>query len=240
MSRATVKRSLVVMTALLMGGGLLSACGGGGAELSLIRAFFQASRFGDRTTLGNMTMVFFEPEENGIASSPSIDSVTEEQRRSLRLSELNESLQEIQDAETVFRDEKRVYQDENEEAIARVLEAQRDAEDVDSDDEEVGAAWNTWVSDEREFARKVSDAQNALNTAVRIAEASVYDPANPVNVADYTGELVTKDVTVTATISKDGNSEERTMVFTIQKVELQGEAEDDIIDGRWIITALEE
>ena len=238
MSRVTVKHSLIVMTVLLMGGGLLSSCGGGGAELSLIRAFFQASRFGDRTTLGNMTMVFFDPQEEGIASSPSVDSVTEEQRQSLRLAELSNALEEVQAAETSFRMDKKAYQDENEETITRILQAQRDDEEVDSDDEEVQGTWDTWVADERGFARKVSDAQNALNLVVRIAETSVYDPANPINVSDYEGELVTKDVTVTATIAKDDSEEERTMVFTIQKVELQG-GESGLIDGRWIITAIE-
>lgn len=243
MSRSTVKRLLIVMTALLMSGGLLTACGGGGAELSLVRAFFTASRYNDRTTLGNMTMVFFSPEEDGIASSPSVDSVTEEQRRSLRLAELSTALEDVQGAETSFRMDKKAYQDENEETITRILQAQRDDEEIDSDDEEVQGAWDTWVSDEREFARKVSDAQNELNQVIRIAEASVYDPSNPINVSDYEGELVTKDVTVTASIAKDGTSEDRTMVFTIQKVELQGgeggEEGQGLIDGRWIITAIE-
>ena len=93
MSRVTVKRSLVIITALLVGGGFLTACGGGGEESQLIRAFFQASRFNDRTTVGNMSMVFFPPEEEGIASSPSIDSMQEEQRKVI--AGATEKLQEI-------------------------------------------------------------------------------------------------------------------------------------------------
>ena len=239
MSRKTVKRTLIAIISLLMSSGLLTACGGGGEELSLVRAFFTASRYNDRSTLGNMTMVFFTPEEDGIASSPAVDNVTEEQRRSLRLAELGAALEGIQAEETTFRSDKKAYQDENEETITRILQAQRDEEEIDSDDEEIQGIWNTWVSDERDFARKVSDAQNELNQAVRIAEASVYDPSNPINVIDYEGELITKDVTVTASIAKDGNSEDRTMVFTIQKVELQGGGEEGLIDGRWIITDIE-
>ena len=68
MSRKTVKRTLIAIISLLMSSGLLTACGGGGEELSLVRAFFTASRYNDRSTLGNMTMVFFTPEEDGIAS----------------------------------------------------------------------------------------------------------------------------------------------------------------------------
>jgi hypothetical protein len=56
-------------------------------------------------------------------------------------------------------------------------------------------------------------------------------------VAQYEGELISKDVTVTATIEKDGLSSERTMVITLQKAKLQ--APDGLIEGRWIIVALE-
>lgn len=232
-----ITHTLIVTMALLAGGGLLAACGGGGEELTLVRGFFQASRYEDRTTLGNMSMVFFSPQENGIASSPSVDAVSEVDRRPLRLQELQEALAEVQAAETDFRAEKKLYQDENEETIARVIEAQREGEDIASSDEEVRDVWTQWVDDEREFARKVSDAQNELNEESRIASASTYDPSNPINVVDYTGDLLTKDVTVTANISLDGSDSERTMVFTMQKVELQdGEG---LIDGRWIITNIE-
>ena len=222
---------------LLAGGGLLAACGGGGQELTLIRGFFTASRYQDRATLGNMSMVVFSPTEDGIASSPSIENVTEEERRQLRFSELQQALEDIQAAETSFRAEKKQYQDENEEAIGRVIDANREGEEVASSDEEVRDMWNQLVADEREYARKVSDAQNALNDESRLAQASVYDPSNPINVVDYEGELLSKDVTVSANIEMDGGSEERTMVFSLQKVELQGE--QGLIEGRWIITSIE-
>ena len=99
MSRVTIKRSLVVITALFVGGGFLTAWGGGGEEDQLVRAFFQASRFNDRSTVGNMSMVFFPPDEEGIASSPSIDSMQEEQRVPLRMQELGEALQRPMNAQ---------------------------------------------------------------------------------------------------------------------------------------------
>ena len=228
---------LIVILALLAGGGLLAACSGGGQELTLIRGFFTASRYQDRATLGNMSMVVFSPTEDGIASSPSIENVTEEERRQLRFSELQQALEDIQAAETSFRAEKKQYQDENEEAIGRVIDANREGEEVASSDEEVRDMWNQLVADEREYARKVSDAQNALNDESRLAQASVYDPSNPINVVDFEGELLSKEVTVSANIEMDGGSEERTMVFSLQKVELQGE--QGLIEGRWIITSIE-
>ncbi len=235
MTRSTIKQFVIATVTLLVGGSLLTACGG--AELSIIRSFFQASRYGDRVTLANMSMVVFDAQEDGIASSPSVDSVTEERRRALRLLDLAAALEEVQASEDEFREKKKAYQDEHVEAITRVIEAERADEDVAGGDQEVQGAWTTWREDERAFARQVSDAQSELNDESRVAAASVYDPGNPIDVAQYEGELVSKDVTVTATIAKDGTSSERTMVITLQKVELQGP--DGLIEGRWIIVALE-
>ena len=179
MSRVTIKRSLIVITALFAGGGFLTACGGGGEEDQLVRAFFQASRFNDRSTVGNMSMVFFPPDEEGIASSPSIDSMQEEQRVPLRMQELSEALVDARQTEEDFREEKKMYQDENEEAITRVIEAQRAEEDVARSDEEIQEMWNNLVDEERAYAQKVSDATAELNRAVQIANASVFDPSNP-------------------------------------------------------------
>ena len=237
MSRSMLKHALVFTAALLVGGGLLAACGGGGQEAAFVRGFFTASRYEDRTTLGNMSMVVFSPQEEGIASSPSIDNVTEEQSRPLRMRELRQALDEVQAEEETFRAEKKAYQDENTDAITRVIEAARDSNDVARRDEEVKETWDQLVADERDFAREVSDALNALNAETVVAERSVYDPSNPLDVVQYDGVLVSKDVTVTASMTKDGESAERTMVFTLQKVDLEGE--DGIIDGRWIITAIE-
>ena len=239
MSRVTVKRSLVIITALLVGGGFLTACGGGGEESQLIRAFFQASRFNDRTTVGNMSMVFFPPEEEGIASSPSIDSMQEEQRVPLRMQELNDALVDAREAEEEFRDEKRMYQDENEETIGRVIEAQRAAEDIAEADEEIQEMWNSLVVEERSYAQSVSDATAAVNQAVQIASASVFDPSNPIDVTAYDGDIVTKDLTVTVSVEKDGSSSDRTMMITIQKAEIRGGESDELVASRWIITSIE-
>ncbi|MCY4025162.1 MAG: hypothetical protein OXH75_02475 [Acidobacteria bacterium] len=238
MSRSSLRAVGGITLALLAGGGLLAACGGGGEELSIMRSFFQASRYGDRTTLGNMSMVVFDPQEDGIASSPSVEAVTEEERRALRMIELSEELQALRAEETSFREEKKAYQDENFDVIARVVEAEREGEDVRRRDQEVQEAWAKWREDEREFARQVSAKQNELTDESRIAQVSTYDPANPLNVVEFEGELVSKDVTVSANVERDGAEEERTMTVTLQKVELAG-GETGMIEGRWIITAIE-
>ena len=117
-----------------------------------MRSFFQASRYGDRTTLGNMSMVVFDiRRRTAIASSPSVEAVTEEERRPLRMIELAQELQELRAEETAFREEKKAYQDENFETITRVVEAEREGEDVRRRDQEVQEAWTKWREDEREL-----------------------------------------------------------------------------------------
>ena len=239
MSRVTIKRSLFVITALIAGSGLLTACGGGGEEDQLVRAFFQASRFNDRSTVGNMSMVFFPPDEEGIVSGPSIDNMAEEQRVPLRMQDLGTALESAREAQDAFGEEKKMYQDENEEAITRVIEAQRAEEDVAGADEEVQEMWNGLVDEERSHAQNVSDATAELNRAVQIANASVFDPSNPIDVTAYDGDVITKDLTVTASVEKDGSSTDRTMVITIQKAEISGGEANEIVPSRWIITSIE-
>ena len=280
MSRSMVKRSLVLIAVVLSGGLLAAACGGGGDELLIARSFFQAARFDDRTSLGNMSLVSFSPQEDGIASSPGVDFVGEEERRPLQMMELNQALAETRDAETNFRAEKKMYQDQNEEVITLAIESGREGEDPSNADirravnavagrsgerapgnnrlrrelfDEVRNSWAMQVADEREWARKVSEAQNALNNERRIVDVSLYDfvrdSPEAIEIIGYGGELVTKQFTVTANVTKDDVEEERTMCFTLQKADLhdvpmpsaeeEGEMTEGIVEGRWIITGID-
>jgi hypothetical protein len=275
-----VKRSLVLIAVVLSGGLLAVACGGGGDELLIARSFFQAARFDDRTSLGNMSLVSFTPQEDGIASSPGVDFVGPEERRPLQMIELSQALAETRDDETNFRAEKKMYQDANEEMITLGIESAREGEAAGNADirravnawagragerapgnnrlrrekfDEVRGAWSQLVADERDWARRVSEAQNALNDERRIVDVSMYDfvrdsPA-AIEVIEYGGELVTKQFTVTANITKDEVSEEITMCFTIQMAQLHGiampsqeegeEPSEGMVEGRWIIMGID-
>ena len=281
MSRSMVKRSLVLIAVILSGGLLAAACGGGGDELLIARSFFQAARFDDRTSLGNMSLVPFTPQDDGIASSPGVDFVGEEERRPLEMIELNQALNETRDGETTFRADKKMYQDNNEELITLAIESGREGEDPSNadirqavqawtgrTDERVARNnnagrrehfngirdfWSVQVSEEREWARKVSEAQNALNDERRIVDVSLYDfvrdSPEAIEVIQYGGELVTKQFTVTATVTQNEVGEERTMCFTIQKADLhgvpmpsaeeEGEMTEGVVEGRWIITEID-
>ena len=230
-SRSRLRGLVVpVLAAILVG---LVGCGGGGEEREIISRFFSASRMGDRTTAANIAMVAFDPDEDGTVGSFDVTNVAEEQRRPLQIQDLAEALAQAR-AETQDHDERmRAYQDENVEAIGRVIEAERAGESVASRDAEVQAAWSTFRDETQTLARAVSEAESALGEESQVATVSVFDASNPIDVRQYGGELLSKEVTINANVSRGDSTEERTMVIMLQKVELG--SGDTTIEGRWVI-----
>ncbi len=85
----------------------------------------------------------------------------------------------------------------------------------------------------------VSDAQATLNEESVVAELSLFDPNNPIDLTQYDGELISKRVTISATVeTPDDQRVERTMVVTLETVQLTG-PDGVALEGRWIITGLE-
>ena len=233
-SKISETMALGLVAGVLLASAGLTGCGGGGEERALLSRFFTASRLGDRTTAGNIAMVAFDPDEDGSVSNIDVTNVSEEQRRPLRMRELADELAQAQADEQEHSSRMKAYQDENLEVIARVIEAERAGSDVASGDQAVQAAWTTWRAEAQERFRSVSDVQGALNDESQIAEVSAFDPSNRIDVAQYDGELLTKQVTIDATVEMGDSSEERTMVVTLQKVVLG--SGDDMIEGRWVIS----
>lgn len=232
-----VKSLIIASVTAAIAGGVLVGCGGGGEEQDIISSFFRASRVDDRGTMGNVSMVDFNAGEQGVVSGVSVQSVTEEERRPLQMIELAEALAAAEAAESEHQVEMRTYQDENLEAISRVIDAERDGEDVGRSDTEVQEMWTAFRDESAVLAGAVSDAQQALEQESQVPERSAFDPQNPIDARSFSGVLVSKDATVTADVELDGATEERTMMVTLQKVEL-GSGENTI-DGRWMITAIE-
>jgi hypothetical protein len=213
---------------------LVSACGGSGEEQTLIRTYFQAARVNDRASLGNIAMYAWNAEERGAVSRPNVQTVAEEQRRPLRMLELTEVLAEARESEETFTQEKIAYQDENFDAINRVLEAEREGDDVGRRDREVQEAWTDWRERTMEHSREVSAALDELNSEQNEASLSMFDPNNPIDVTGYNGELVTKDVEITARIELDGNETEETLTVTLQQAILTA-ADGTPMEGRWVV-----
>ena len=81
-----------------------------------------------------------------------------------------------------------------------------------------------------------AEAQRKLKTESGMVRLSVDNPANPVDPTKRTGELVSKDVTITANVrTPDGASADRTLVVTMQRAVLQGEP---AVEGKWIVTSV--
>ncbi len=218
--------------------GLVAGCAGG-QEQAIVRNYFTASRVNDTATLGNIAMVRFDPQVDGIVRRPGVDNVSEEQRRPLRVRELDQAITDARAAEEEFTTRKISYQDENVDAIGRVLEAESEGREVARRDLEVQEAWTTWRDETREHAKMLSDAQASLNDESAVAELSMFDPNNPIDLTQYEGELISKEVTISATVeTPDDQRVERTMVFTLERVQLTGP--DGVpLEGRWIITGIE-
>lgn len=231
MARSRMK---VPVLALCMGM-LFGACGGGGEEETLIRSYFQAARFGDRDSLNNIAMYAWDTQERGVVSRPSVESVSEEQSRPLRMVELSQALAEAQEAEEVFTQEKIVYQDENFDAINRVLEAEREGNNLRRRaDREVQEAWTDWRDRTIVHSRAVAAARDELNAEVNEAQLSMFDPSNPIDVTQYEGELVTKEVELSARIELDGDEREEMLTITLQRTILAGD-DGMPMEGRWVI-----
>lgn len=227
----------LLVAVVLATGGLLAACGGGGEEQALISSFFRASRFNDRTTLGGISMVAFSPDTEGTVGSFDVQTISEEQRRPLRMRELTAALAQAQQEQREFEAERTAYQDENMEAIGRVIEAERGNENVRSRDRDVQEEWTRFRQGLQDHSRAVAAAEIALAEESAVASVSAYDPNNPIDVQALEGELMTKEVTISAAVERDGSEEDRTMVITLQRVELN--AADGMIEGRWVITAID-
>ena len=233
MSKANIS---LLVTLVLAIGGSMTACGGGGEEQSLINSFFRASRFNDRATLGGISMVAFNPDTDGTVGSFDIESISEEQRRPLRMRESVAALAQAQQDQRTFAAEMRAFQDENLDAIASVIEAERADENVRARDRDIQEAWTKWREDSQDRSLAVSAAETALAAESSVATISAYDPNNPIDVQSLEGELLTKEVTISTAVEMNGSEEDRTLVITLQRVELN--TADGMIEGRWIITGI--
>ena len=210
----------------------------GGPEQAIIRSYFTASRVNDSATLGNIAMVSFAPDQEGTVQNFSVENVVEE-IRVLRMQEMSQALEDATNSEDEFTELKIAYQDENVEAIGRVLEAEVGDGNVARRDLEVQEAWTKWREDTMVHAKAVSDAQAQLTAETAVAELSLFDPSNPIDVTGLAGDLTSKDVTIQASVkTPDAQEIDQTMVVTLERVQLTG-ADGAMLEGRWVITGIE-
>ncbi len=225
----SISQPLYVVSTLSLA--LVIACGGP-PEADILRRYFRASRAGDNATLSNIATASWD---GGVVQDFTVTSVSEEQRRALQGKELLKALQDAEATEGTFNEEMRAYQEENGEALKRILGAERAEEEVASGDEEIAQAWTDWRAQMAEHATTTSEAAQQLNAERAAAEPSVSSESNPIDIAEHDGELLTKEVVLDATVEADGASTQKTLSVTLNRTELSGQS-----PGRWIITGIRE
>lgn len=206
-------------------------------EKQLLSKYFNASRMRDNTTLGNIATVSFSPTEDGIVQGFEIVKTSPEEKRALKLKELKAAEDAARKDEEAFNKEKKAYQDANMQAIERVLTAERTGGKLKGKDLEVQKAWTTWRSETSEHVRKVTEAREALHKERGIAELSAYDPRNPVDVAQFDGDLFTKDLVLKAKVKKgDAAAADENLHVKMERVDLVNGPNGQKVNGRWVIT----
>ena len=210
-------------------------------EETLISSFFRASRFRDNTTSGLLSMVPFSVAERGVVPSFEVESISEVTTTPMRARALNEALMAMQASESEFSERKQAYQDENLEAIERVLEAEQAGNEPSRRaDRAVQEEWTQWRAEMAQHAQEVSDARAGLSEGRIVAEGSTYSAIDLIDVTLYDGEISSKTVRIIAdVVTPDEQNVQQTLDIEIQRAELVGD-DGTPLTGRWIITAIDE
>ncbi|MGH9314683.1 MAG: hypothetical protein ACRD09_13885 [Vicinamibacterales bacterium] len=214
---------------------LTSACSSG-AEQQVLMKYFDANKLRDQTTLANFATVQFDRDQDGVVDRFTVVSVGEERRTPLKLREYAKAYQEAKTADDEFGKRIKAYQDENKEAIGRVRSAEAKKAKVSGRDVAIQAAWAKWREEMKISSGKLSEARKQLAAEHRAAELSTYDARRPINIDEYDGDLVSKEVTIDAQVRKGDQVSPRRMIVTMERAVLKGPEGERT--GRWIITSI--
>jgi hypothetical protein len=229
-----------LLASLVLAVATLSACSSEYAsEENLVRQFFRASGLRDSQTLSNFATVSFEPKTEGTVADFEVTAVSPERTEPLRVIELDRALTEAESENKALNEKKKIYQDENMEAIDRVLKAESAGRKLTGRDAQVQAEWTKWRDETSAEAKKVSAARAALSDARPIAELSLMANAGAPTptVEELDGSLVSKDISVTATVrAADGSTSQKNFLMTVQRAVVKGSAGER--QGKWIITEI--
>jgi hypothetical protein len=236
------KTSVYLLAPMVLAVAALSACSSQYAsEENLLRQFFRASGLRDSQTLANFSTVSFDSKTEGTVGTGDFEvtAVSPERSEPLRVIELDKAVSDADAANKAFNEQKKQYQDANAEAIDRVLAAERAGRKLTGKDAQIQAEWTKWRDNSSAEAKKVSAARAALSDARPIAEMSLMaNSGSPTpTVAELNGTLVSKDISVTATV-KDaaGATSQKNYVMTAQRAVVKTDKGER--QGKWIITAI--
>jgi hypothetical protein len=206
-------------------------------EEPLLRQFFRASQLRDNGTLSNFAAATFDPRTDGVVTSFEIVSVSEERKTPLSLQDLAKAHEAARQADDALSKRMQSYQNTNMDAIQRVLKAEAAGRTATGRDAAVQTAWRKWRDDAAVSSKAVSEARSKLNADRPIAELSLQQGGQSVDVTGGAGELVTKDVTINADVrAPSGETTQKQMVVTLQRATMTLKGQQRT--GRWVITKI--
>ena len=206
-------------------------------EQQLLQKYFQAARMRDNVTLGNIATVIMSPEEQGIVQGFEILKTAPPEVVTLKLKELAAVEAAARKDEEEFNKKKKEYQDANIEAIDRVLKAEREGGKLKGNDLKVQAEWTKWRDDTQQVSKRLTDARKALSAERSMAEISVFDSRNPVDVTKFDGELIEKDLIVSGKLKKgEAPAADAQLHVKVARADLKNGPGGQTVAGRWIVT----
>ncbi|MDP2318572.1 MAG: hypothetical protein Q8O42_04440 [Acidobacteriota bacterium] len=205
-------------------------------EQQFLNQYFRAAKARDNTTVGRMASVVIDPRTQGSVEDFEITSVSEERRTPLTFAPLFEAAAKADETEQAFLRTKIEYQNANIKVIEEVLKIEQlnPTAKLTPAQEKVKAEWDKWREGIASHARATASATAAIKAATGVAEASLTQPGQPaLDPKTFTGETITKDVVVAATMrSPEGTESQKTLTVTIERVVGGGR------EGRQIITKI--
>jgi hypothetical protein len=237
--QSRLRATLAVALVLAPLGILAAACSSNPPEQQILNQFFRAARTRDNETLARMSAVEFDPREQGEVTDFEITSIGEERRTPLDFKALLAAQAAAAEEEAEFRKKRFEFESANRPALETIAKMERDqTAKFNPAQQKLKEEWDKWRQDALAVNKATASARAALGNASGPAEASLAQPGQPPFAADkFTGELVSKDVTVNAEVRKDGQTTNRTMVITIQRVE--GAQDGNQRTGRPIIARIQ-
>ena len=233
MTRLNTRLWLIVPVLLMA---VIAVACGSADEKTLFNKYFMASKMNDNLTLANIATVSFDPKADGQMQGFSIVSVSEPKSTPLELKAHQAELQKVVDEEKAFTEKKKKFQDDNTEAVDRILKAEGKKKPVTGKDAEVKKEWDKFKDEQSAISGKLSDARRKANAGRGLVEISVQDQRNPIDVTAFDGEVLSKEVVIEGTVKAEGGATAtKKFSFTLQQAILKNVNGKDR-EGRWVIT----
>ena len=240
MSLSSIRASVAIALALAPLTMLAAACSSRPPEHQFLSQFFRAARTRDNETLAMISAVKLDPREQGEVSSFDITNVSEERRTPLDFKSLIGARQKAIDDEADLRKRRLEFESKNRPALEEIAKMERDpAAKFNPQQQQLKAEWDKWKSDALSMTKATATAKASMSSSTGPAEASLTQPGQPpFNPEKFTGELVSKDVTLDAQVkTPDGQTSQKTLIVTIQRVE--GTQDGAQRNGKPIITRIQ-